>query len=199
MANTSRINGLRPIKYLNGAKYNGQANLYFLPSGNGTATFVGDPVKADATADTVAAGGLALGIQSVIQAAAGDAIIGVIVGFAIDPTNLNTPQYRAASVGKYVYVADDPNLLFEVTTSNGTLVVADVGVNASIAVGSGSTTTGASAVTLDVGTKNTTATLSLKIMGFTQRPDNDNTAAAAKVVVKINNHQLGSSTGTAGV
>lgn len=199
MANTSRINGLRPIKYLNGAEYNGQANVYFLPSGNGTATFVGDPVKADATGDTVAAGGLALGIQSVIQAAAGDAIIGVIVGFAIDPTNLNTPQYRAASVGKYVYVADDPNILFEVTTSNGTLVVADVGLNASIAVGSGSTTTGASAVTLDVGTKLTTATLALKIMSFTQRPDNDNTAAAAKVVVKINNHQLGSSTGTAGV
>ncbi len=199
MANTSRINGLRPIKYLNGAEYNGQANLYFLPSGNGTATFVGDPVKADATGDTVAAGGIAAGIQSVIQAAAGDAIIGVIVGFAIDPTNLNTPQYRAASVGKYVYVADDPNILFEVTTSNGTLVVADVGLNASIAVAAGSTTTGASGVTLDVGTKLTTATLALKIMSFTQRPDNDNTAAAAKVVVKINNHQLGSSTGTAGV
>jgi hypothetical protein len=199
MANTSRVNGLRPIRYLNGSPYNGAFNTYFLPSGNGTATFVGDLVKADATADTAAAGGLAKGIQSVIQSAAGDASIGVIVGFAIDPTNLNTPQYRAASTGRYVYVADDPNLLFEIQTSNGTLVVADVGLNADVAVAAGSTTTGASGMTLDVGTKLTTAALVLKIMGFTQRPDNDNTAASSRVVVKINNHQLGAATGTAGV
>jgi len=199
MANTSRVNGLHPIKYLNGAAYNGAVNIYFIPSGNGTATFVGDPVKADTTGDTVAAGGTALGIQSVIQAAAGDAILGVIQGFVVSPTNLNTPQYRTASTGRYVLVCDDPNVLYEVQTSNGTLAVADVGLNADIAVAAGSTTTGASGVTLDVGTKLTTAALALKIMGFTQRPDNDNTAANSKVIVKINNDQFGSSTGTAGV
>ena len=67
MANVSRINGLNPVKYLNGAAYNGQCNTYFIPSGNAVNTFVGDPVKADATGDTVAAGGLALGYQSVVQ------------------------------------------------------------------------------------------------------------------------------------
>lgn len=199
MSNVSRVNGLRPLKYLNGAEYNGQANLYFIPSGDGTATFVGDCVTADGTGDTTAAGGKALGVQSVIQAGATTAVIGVIVGFAIDPTNLNTPQYRTASTGRYVYVVDDPNVLFEITTSNGTLAVADVGLNANIAVGSGSTTTGTSATTLDVGTKLTTATLPLKIIGFVQRPDNDNTAAQSRVLVKLNNHQFGSSTGTAGV
>lgn len=199
MANTSRVNGLNPLKSVVGNSMVGQGNLYFIPSGNATATFVGDPVKADTTGDTVAAGGKALGIQSVVQAAAGDAIIGVIVGFAIDPTNLNTPQYRKASTGVYAIVADDPTLVYEVQTSNGTLGVADVGLNASIAVGTGSTTTGASAVTLDVGTAATTATLALKIVGFTQRPDNDNTAANSKVLVKINNHQFNGGTGTAGV
>ena len=199
MANVSRLNGLNPVKYLNGAAYNGQANTYFIPSGSAVNTFVGDPVKADTTGDTVAAGGLALGFQSVVQAAAGDAILGVIVGFAVVPTNLNTPQFRTASIGRYVLVADDPNTIFEVQTSNGTLGVPDVGLNASIAVGVGSITSGASAVSLDVATIAVTATLSLKILGFTQRVDNDNTSTFSKVLVKINNHQFAAATGTAGV
>jgi hypothetical protein len=199
MANTSRVNGFFPIKYLNGAAYNGAANLYFIPSGDGTAVFLGDLVKAETTGDPAASGGKALGVQSVIQAAAGNAVLGVIVGFAIDPTNLNSPQYRAASTGKYVYVSDDPNVLYEVQTSNGTAVLGDVGNNANFAVAAGSTTTGASGMTLDVGTILTTATLPLKIMGFTQRVDNDNTAAAAKLIVKLNNDQFMGGTGTAGV
>jgi hypothetical protein len=198
MANTSRVNGLNPVKTITGP-YTGQCNLYFIPSGNATNTFVGDAVKADTTGDTVAAGGLALGIPSVIQAAAGDAILGVIVGFAVSPTNLNTPQYRVASTGRYVLVCDDPTTVYEVQTSNGTLAVADVNLNASIAVAAGSTTVGTSGVTLDVGTAATTATLALKIVGFSQRPDNDPASAAAKVLVKINNHQFNGGTGTAGV
>lgn len=199
MANVSRVNGFNPVKSLNGAGEVGQINLYFIPSGNAVATFVGDLVKADATGDTVAAGGQALGVQSVVQAAAGDATLGVIVGFVVNPLNLNTPQFRTASTGRYVLVADNPNQIFEVQTSNGTLTVADVGLNANFAVAAGSTTTGASGMTLDVATILGTATLPLKIMGFTQRPDNDNTATASKVLVKINNHQFGSGTGTAGV
>lgn len=199
MANVSRVNGLNPVKSLIGDGNSGQVNTYFIPSTNATNVFVGDPVKADTTGDTVAAGGKGLGIQSVAPAAAGDAIIGVVVGFAVDPTNLNTPQYRAASTGRYVLVADDPNQLFEIQTSNGTLGVADVGLNASVANAGGSTTTGTSGYTLDVGTAATTATLALRIVGFTQRVDNDNTAANAKVIVKINNHQFNGGTGTAGV
>jgi hypothetical protein len=199
MANVSRVNGFNPLKNLNGAGEVGQVNLYFIPSGDATNTFVGDLVKADATGDTAAAGGQALGVQSVVQAAAGNAALGVIVGFVINPLNLNTPQYRAASTGRYCLVADNPNQLFEVQTSNGTLGVADVGLNANFAVAAGSTTTGTSGMTLDVATAATTATLPLKIMGFSQRVDNEVGNANAKVIVKINNHQFGSSTGTAGV
>lgn len=199
MANVSRVNGLHPFRYLNGAQYNGAMNLYFIPSGNASNVFVGDPVKADTTGDTAAAGGKATGIQSVVPAAAGDAILGVVMGFAVDPTNLNTPQFRAASTGRYVLVCDDPNVLYEVQTSNGTLAIDQVGLNASIAAAAGSTATGSSGVTLDVATAATTATLALKIMSFSQKVDNDNTSANAKVVVKINNDQFGAGTGTAGV
>lgn len=194
MANVSRVNGLQPVRYLNGSQYNGAMNMYFIPSGNASNVFVGDPVKADTTGDTAAAGGKALGIQTVAPAAAGDAIIGVVMGFVVDPTNLNTPQYRTASTGRYVLVCDDPAVLYEVQTSNGTLGVADVGLNASIAVAAGSTVTGTSGVTLDVGTAATTSTLALKIVGFTQRVDNDNTSANSKVVVKINSSQLANAT-----
>lgn len=199
MANTSRVNGLSVVKNITGGSSTGQVNQYFIPSGNAANVFVGDAVKADTTGDTVAAGGFGIGIQSVVPAAAGDAIMGVVVGFAVNPLNLNTPQYRTASTGRYVLVSDDPNQVYEVQTSNGTLGVADVGLNANIAAGAGSTTTGASGYTLDVATAAVTATLPLRIVGFSQRVDNDPTSANAKVLVKINNSQLAGGTGVAGV
>lgn len=201
MANVVRTNGFRPVKYLNGAPYNGAVTEYFIPSGDSTAVFVGDLVKLDGTSDPAASGGKVKGVRSVIQAAASDAVVGVVVGFAIDPTNLNTPQYRAASTGRYVLIADDPNILFEVQedADGGTLALASIGLNANFVVGSGSTTTGASGMQLDTSTVNTTATLPLKIMEFSQRQDNEGAVANSKVVVKLNNHQLGSHTGTAGV
>jgi len=53
MPNVSRINGFKPVKHVNGSPYNGQANIYFVPATDGTALFVGDPVKlaADGNAD----------------------------------------------------------------------------------------------------------------------------------------------------
>jgi len=198
MANVSRVNGARPLKYLNGAAWNGQANLYFIPSGDGTATFVGDFVKMDGTGDPVASGGNALGIPSCIQAAATNAIVGVIVAFLPAQTNLNSPQYRLASTGRYCWVVDDPNVLFEIQSSNGTPAAGDVNNNMNIAVAAGSTTTGQSGMTADVGTIANTATFPLRIMGFSQRADNE-IGTSTKYIVKINNHQLGSSTGVAGV
>lgn len=195
MANTSRINGLRAVKALGATGgYTGSVNTYFIPSGNAANVFIGDPVKADTTGDTSAAGGQGLGIQSVVPAAAADAVIGVVVGFATNPLNLNTPQYRAGSTGRYVLVADDPNTVFEVQTSNGTLDASSVGLNASLAIGAGSTSTGNSGVTLDAATAAVTATLPFKIVGFSTRPDNEVGAAAAKVLVKINASQLANAT-----
>lgn len=199
MANTSRVQGARPVKYLNGAAWNGQANLYFIPSGDGTATFIGDFVKMDGTGDPTASGGSAFGVPSCIQAAATNALVGAIVGFLPIQTNLNTSQHRLASTGRYCWVVDDPNVIFEIQASNGTPAVGDVNNNINIAVAAGSTTTGQSGMTADVGTILTTATLPLRIVGFSQRVDNDNASASAKYLVKINNHQLGSGTGVAGV
>ena len=195
MPNTSRIFGLRPVKHLNGSAWNGQYNLYHVPASDSTAIFAGDLVKLAGSASTD-------GYATVAQAAAGNASIGVVVGFVVDPADLNRPSsYRAASTARYVMVADAPDTVFEVQEDavGGALAVGDIGLNADVIVGAGSTTTGQSGMQLDTSTKNTTATLQLKILGFVNRVDNDIGAANSKVLVTINNHQLAAGTGTAGV
>lgn len=212
MANTSRINGFRPVKHITGAPYNGQANMYAVSSSNGTAIFVGDLVK-------LAADGNAAGLQYVVPATAGvagtgAAAVGVVVGIVpnkLDPVSgglttgsmaLDTPLYLAASTAGYVLVADSPDLIFEVEATNGgssyTFAIGDIGNNFNVYAGSGSTTTGMSAHSADGGDKGTTATLPLRVLGLVKRVDNA-AGAAAKILVKINNHQLNSGTGTAGV
>jgi hypothetical protein len=194
MANTSRINGFRPVKLLGGSPYNGSFNTYSVDAGDGTAIYVGDAVK------LAAAGADASGVKpSVVLAAAGDAIVGIVVGFGVNRDNLNIDgQRRLASTARDVYVADDPNLIFEVETSNGTPTAADVNLNINHAVGTPVAATARSGAYVDFGTEATTAALTFKIMGFVPREDNE-VGASAKLLVKINNHQLGSHTGTAGV
>lgn len=195
MANVSRVWGFRPVKHLNGSPYNGQFNLYFVPASDGTAMFAGDLVKLAGSAS-------ADGYPTVAQGTASAAAVGVVVGFVVDPANLNTPGgYRAASTARYAMVADATDVVYEVQEDavGGALAVADVGLNADVVVGAGSTSTGQSGMQLDTSTKATTATLPLKILGFVNRPDNEIGSANAKVWVTINNHQLGAGTGAAGV
>lgn len=209
MANTSKIRGFIPVKHVNGSPYNGQSNIYYVPSSDGTALFVGDPVKLAADAN-------AQGIQQVTKATAGAAVLGVIVGVIntkFDPVagsmsggsvSLDTPVYRPASTGQYVLVCDAPDVVYEVEAVTGSnasysFAVADVGQNADLATVAGSTTTGTSAAALNMATAAGTATLQWKILGVVQRPDNEITGANTKVLVKINNAQLSAGTGTAGV
>ena len=213
MANTSRINGFRPLKHITGAPFNGQATLYAVSSSNSTAIFVGDTVK-------LAADGSADGFQFVIPHAAGtagtgQACIGVVVGFVptkLDPvtgkitsgsTALDTPQYLAASTAGFVYVADAPDLILEVEATTGgasySFAVTDIGQNCNVFAGSGSTTSGVSAFSADLGDKGTTATLPFRVIGVSTRIDNEKTGAATKVLVRLNNHQNNSGTGVAGI
>jgi hypothetical protein len=196
MANTSRVNGFRPVKHLNGSPYNGQFNLYTLLAADATATFVGDLVKLSGTADASGA------YASIAQAAAGNAVIGAVIGFVPDYSNLNSPgQYRLASTLRFAMVADSPDLIFECESDNGgaALAITDVGRVADVLVGAGSTSTGQSGMQLDSSTAATnTATFPLRIMGFSPRVDNE-IGNFAKVLVMINAHQLTSGAGIAGI
>jgi hypothetical protein len=182
VANTSRINGFRPAFHLGGAKI--QARKYVIVAADGTAVYPGDVVKLSGTSD--ADGNFA----SVVLAAAGDAVIGVVGEFEPNRDNLNIAgQARAASTLRYVYVFDDPMIVFEAETSNGTAAITDVGLNVNHAVGTPNATTATSGAYLDFGTEATTAALTFKILGFSSRVDNE-VGASAKLLVKINNHQF---------
>lgn len=195
MANVSRINGFKPVKHLNGSPYNGQFNYYEIVAGDSAITNIGDVVKSDAGVGTE-------GLMTCVRLAAsgettsGASIVGVVVGFKVDPSNLNSPQYRAASTKRIAMVADSPDLIFEVQDGGTvpctqTLIGNNVGINTPVGVaGQASTmTSGATAPT-------TTSTLPLKILGIKRAPDNNDgsqtPAAYQKLLVMFNTHNLNS-------
>jgi hypothetical protein len=206
MASTTRLNGLRPVKSIIGAPYNGGGNLYFVPASDSTVIMVGDLVKlaGDARAAT--------GAPTVTRCTAGDPAVGVVVGIVfsgvgdtpnVPPVNdLNTPVYRRASTDRYLLVADDPNLVFEVqyagTSVAAGTITANVGLNGTYRATAGSTTTGTSGFDLDSAGLATTSTLPLKIVGFPNRGDNIPGDVYFSYYVKINSHTYGS-LGTTGV
>lgn len=198
MANVTATRGLRPVRHLDGAPYTGLTRMYLLPSGDGTATFIGDAVKLGGTtgASGVVVNGVEVhGMPTIAQAAAGDALVGVVVGFLPDVTNLAS-RHRLASTNRIALVADAPNLIFEVQEDAGgaTTALVDVGENADLVVGSGNTATGLSAMELDSST-HTTATAQLRILRFVPRSDNEPASSKAKLEVMINEHAFNVATG----
>ncbi len=196
MANTSRIRGYIPVKHLNGSPWNGQVNKYEIVVGDGTATFVGDLVKADTgTATDVYPTCIRYGTSGEVTSGL---ILGSVVGFVISPTDLNTPQYRVASTKRIALVADSPDLIFEVEDGATTPVTKTlIGNNCGVQVTAGSTTTGASGMTTGATTPTTTNSLPIKIMGIVDRPDNASGAAYQKLLVMVNQHYyMGGQTAT---
>lgn len=195
MANTSRVTGFRPVSHLNGSPYTGQVRKYAFLAADGTAAAVGDLVKLSGTASVD-------GYPSIAQAAAGNTCVGVIVGFAADPTNLNLPAnvYRTASTLRIALVADAPDLVMEAQEDavGGALAITNIGQNVDFIVAAPSSTTGASGMQVDSSTAATTSTLPLRLVGFADRSDNEIGSANAKVLVAFNVHQYGS-VGTTGV
>lgn len=206
MASVSRINGFRPVKSITGAPYSGAANVYFVPSSNSDVIMVGDAVKlaGDARAAT--------GVPTVARCGATDVAVGIVVGILftgvgdagnIPPVNdLNTPVYRRASTDRYLLVADDPNLIYEVqyagTSVAAATITANVGLNGQFTTTAGSTTSGSSGMQLDSSGLATTATLPLKITGFPNRPDNIPGDTYFSYYVKLNQIAQGTGTGATG-
>lgn len=206
MASVSRIAGFRPVKTITGAAWNGQANLYFVPSSDSTVIMVGDAVKllGDARAAT--------GVPTVTRAGATDVAVGIVVGIVfsgvgdannIPPvTDLNTPVYRRASTDRYLLVCDDPNVVYEVqyagTSVAAATITANVGLNGQFTTTAGSTASGSSGMQLDSSGLATTATLPLKITGFPARPDNIPGDTYFSYYVKLNHTVNGSGTGATG-
>lgn len=193
MTNINAPFGLRPVKHMNGAHYNGAFRAYFVPASDSTALFVGDPVIKAGSSNTAVvsapgAGTFAIGtLPTITRATAGttNRITGVIVGFA---GTADAPLNRPASTDRIVYVADDSDLLFEIQSS-GALAATDVGLNSVITFAvAGNAATGKSGAQLDQSVLATTAAHQLRIVELVNREDNFPTLTASKVLVAINNH-----------
>lgn len=185
MANADAAFGFRP--YIADSPTFGTQRCAIL-AGDGTATFVGDAVTLAAT------GASTDGYPSVVQAAAGDPVFGVVVSFEAAPATSLEDQYRKASTLRYCQVARADQWTFLVQSDDDTtaLAVADVGLNANFIVGSGSTVTGLSAMELDSSGLATTNTLDLQVMGLLDQSDNllAGTGSTNKIaIVRFNDPQ----------
>lgn len=179
--------GLSPKRYLSGAPYMGAVRQYSVAAGDGVAIFPGDLVTTTGVGTSQTINDVVM--QDVVQWATGGIATGVVVG--VLPDTRDSLPYRAASTLRVLLVADDPNLEFEVATldSGTALATADIGLNANISVGTGSTTLGLSAMQINTTGPATTNTFDVKITGFANRPDNA-VGTTSRWLVRLNRHRF---------
>lgn len=215
MANTNKPSGFTPVKYLNGADWDGRGTMYYIDQTDANAFFPGDLVKLAAGLDA------ASGLQTVTLATASAASIGAIIAIGkspsattslrggpyISPNDLTITSAPATKTENwFCLVADDPNTIFEaqeiVVSAHAALTKVDTSKNINIFIGAPATGVKVSGWGIDNNTSNTTATLPLKLMGLAQKFDQGafNTYGTfAKWLCMINNHTYRGTTGSVGV
>jgi hypothetical protein len=206
MANSDKPFGMRFVGMLTGNAANVSMRRYRLPASASSALYVGDPVMRLTSSSILASLTTPSlnqqeGLEYITRAtgSTGTVMLGVVAGFAYNPTNLAS-NYAVSAAERDVFVIDDPNALFEIQSDSTGVAYTSLGMNACVTMTAGSTVTGQSAVVLT--TPSATAAYPLLIMGWSKDPKNDIASAAyVKVIVKINNHQLvlGANYGALGV
>tara|TARA_Y100001963_G_scaffold128395_1_gene182627 strand:- start:37 stop:615 length:579 start_codon:yes stop_codon:yes gene_type:complete len=192
MANIDRPSGFRPVGHLSGGGFTGRVRKYYSVNDN---LFLGDLVEKEATGTASGSGGYP-GVDRMDSGTA-DILVGCVVGWEINPDSLNA-MHHAASSTLAVYINDDPMTIYE-GQCDGTLAVTDIGLNADVTIGSGSTTTGASNMEIAASGAAATQATPLKIMGLVEREDNDVASANANWLVMLNLHAYKNEAGTTGI
>lgn len=185
MASIASPYGLKPVSLLGGQPYAGSVREIKVSTNNSAAIFNGDVIQLTngnpaSLAATPVAGttagviGVCVGVRYVLPTT-GQAVWGQYL-----PANAITNGY----VNCYIYVADDPDLLFQVqgSAAYGTLTNGAwgaIGKNAALGnFSAGSTTTGVSGVNLVVGANGaslaTTATLAVRVVDVVKGTEYDN-------------------------
>lgn len=207
MANANTPRGLSPVGTITGAAYNEQGRLYAIANDGSNTYAIGDVVKVAGGSDTS-------GVPYATKAATTDTPVGVIVGIRVaDPSTslvgttlaLNQIYLPLNSGLRYVFVVDDPSVIFEVESDATGVSAANVFSNAGLTITANQTTLGQASplsnTVLDassikaIGTSGSLA-LPLQIIGITQA-ENNAPGAYAQVLVKWNKHQFLNPVGTA--
>lgn len=178
MSTTSKPFGLRPSYSPSGTL---RPAAHTITSAYGTNILDSQPVK--------------IGATGVIEAAAiGDRFVGTFCG--VEYTNTQgrrvvDNKWIAGTVGTEIiaYVTLDPTIVYEIQ-ANGSIAITDIGSQADFTtIGSGSTTTGLSAMMLDQATLTNSGNAGLRIIGIAPGPDNAAGDAFTIVQVQISEHQ----------
>lgn len=212
--NVNRPNGFRASRYLDGSKYNGQNELYAFSASQANNAFLGDACQVDTTNRSTAltdpyAPGI-LFIQPVVAGVTTTPIRGFIAGFVPEPDFNQSAtaslglRYRVASTARYGWVVQDYGVIFQVQEDGNSYTSAsNNGLNktADIAYTAGNTTTGVSKAQLDSSDVQTAAARPLRLMRYSQMPDNFGFSASdstsyAKFDVLIANSDLAQAVAT---
>jgi len=193
MANQANAYGFRPVRMSgSGPSTNGQTQ-YLIANGSGTAIFQGDPVQMTANGVINVANGVS------------DVVVGVFNGCEYIDVNTRKPvftNYFPANTSSYdgvikAFVIDDPNQLFEVQAT-GAFANTDIGATANLVYTAGLTHSGTSQAAVNAQTFGNSANNSVKIIGLTGDPENQDTSSNnCSVVIKWNKHLY--SANTAGI
>ncbi len=191
MANANKPFGARWLRSISGSEP--IINAYSVDVGDGNALFVGDFVVGDGTN-----GSDAQGRPAVKKAGLNANLTGVIMGFQVVPTNLET-VHRLASTERIVYVCDDPYAVYAIqedgATTGAALLIDEVGQNTEIVVGAGGSTVSGLSGMLMESDPTGTGTAQLRILRIAQFPGNE-IGAYCVYEVMINEHEHKSTTGT---
>lgn len=183
-ANSNVVRGARPIGTMSGADWNSSLRRVCFLAAENTATFIGDFVKLDANTNADGT------VPAVIQAAAGDIMVGALVSLEPDLTNegtLSSANYRRASTLRYGAVAWGSDVLYAMQEDSvgGAMAITAAGTNANVIVAAGSTVTGYSGMQIDSSTANTTNSLHLRLH-YVQPQVGNKLGDYAEWVVSIN-------------
>jgi len=173
MASTASPYGFKPVNEIGGLPYAGSTRSFVInPAGYGTNIFNGSLVYVASTGylQLVTADGSDGTTNAFPAGTTLTGAVGVFVGCSYVNAQGQTvfsQYYPASSLNAVAYVVDDPNTVFQ-AQANGSLTIADLGSNITLAnaqsTSTGSTTTGNSNVALNATTKTTTAPF--RIIGF---------------------------------
>ena len=214
MANVNKPNGFSPVGNLLGGKWNEQGRVYAIPTSDTTNSYaIGDCVMSAAGSDT---NGVRY-VQKWGGATTTSALpLGIVVGIRVaDPgvslvgNSLSLEKaYLAAGTRtsvRYLYVVDDPFVLFEAQFDATGATQAQLSLNTAVTISAASQTSlSNSAPYSDMVLTGpaVTATLPIRLLGAVQKGDNQVTSAASpyvRVLCKFNYHEfgtIGSASGT---
>ena len=206
MANVNKANGFSPVGNLLGGKWTEQGRLYAIPTSDTTNSYaIGDCVMSASGSDT---NGVRY-VQKWGGATTTSALpLGIIVGIRVADPGVSLvgnslaleKAYLAAGTRtavRYVYVIDDPFVLFEAQFDATGATQAQLSLNAAVTISAANQTSLSNSSPYSdmvLTGPAVTATLPIRLLGAVQKGDNQVTSAASpyvRVLCKFNYHEFG--------